>query len=187
MKSFVLSLVVAGSFLGAARANTVKETITGTITGPASVDTYGYFGTTGANLSGKAVTISLQYTTQDFDYTYKCQHYGCTEHLSSQSPKVPQSVLITVAVGSTTLTFKPANLGEVVISAPGGDNILVESDSGSSNPDTGIFVSVYLKNEAKFGGRLSPRLNYNQDFFTIVAPNGKSESPFNFVAVHAAR
>lgn len=187
MKSLIAGVFVAGSLLGTARANTVKETVTGTITGPASVDTYGYFGTAGANLSGKTVTITLQYTTQDFDYTYACQHYGCTEHLSSKSPKVPQSVLITATIGSTTLTFKPVNLGEVVVSAPGGDNILVESDPGTSNPDAGIFVSVYLKNEARFGAKLLPRLHYNQDFFTIVAPQGQSESPFNFIALHAAR
>jgi hypothetical protein len=186
MKSVVLGLAIAVSILGAARANTVKETISGTITGPASVDTYGYFGTAGANLSGKTVTVTLQYTTQYFNYVYKCQHYGCTEYISGKSPTVPKSVLIAVTVDSATLTFKPVNIGEVVVSAPGGKNILVESDPGSSNPDAGIFVSVDLTADAKFGGKLSPRLKHNQDFFTIVAPNGQSESPFNFVALHAA-
>lgn len=159
----------------------------GKITGPASVDTYGYFGPAGSNLSGKPVKVTVQYTTQDFNNTYKCTHYGCTEYVSSGTPKVPQSVLITVTIDATTLSFKPVNDGVVVVSAPGGDNVLIESDPGSGNPDTGIFVSVYLNNEATFGGKLSPRLHYNQDFFTIVAPNGQSESPFNFVAQHAAR
>jgi len=187
MKSFLSAFSVALLLAGTAQANTVTATLTGKITGPASVDTYGYFGQAGANLSGALVKVTLQYTTQYFNQTYKCQHYGCTEYISAQTPNVPRSVLITATVNGVTQSFKPVNLGEVVVSAPGGDNILVESDPGSSNPDAGIFVSVYLTSEAKFGGKLSPRLNDNQDFFTIVAPNGQSESPFNFVVRRASR
>ena len=187
MKSLSRGLIVTGLLGGVAQANTVRETLTGTITGLASVDTQGYFGPAGTNLSGQPVKVTLQYTTQDFNHTYKCTHYGCTEYVSSQTPKVPKSVLITVTINASTLSFKPVNEGLVVVSAPGGDNVLIESDPGSSNPDAGIFVSVNLATEATFGGKLVPRLQDNQDFFTIVAPNGQSESPFNFVVNHAVR
>jgi hypothetical protein len=67
----------------------VTENVTRTITGPSTIDTNGYFGTAGDDLTGAKVSVFLQYVPNLLGQSQPCRNHSRTYNGSYSMPDTP--------------------------------------------------------------------------------------------------
>ncbi len=158
----------------AAGAATVTEDIVGVISGANTTDTAGLFGTAGANLSGKAVTIHTQYVTTPFNSSGYCRTSRQCSHYESQGVAgTSGSITNSVTLNGRTLTYAPTYIGQIILDNNNAHNFAAYTDvySGFGEGRRGSALSVAFTSALAFGAALSPGnqpvLHKNTDYLSF--------------------
>ncbi len=154
----VMALAMAVGTLQVAHAATlITETVKGTISGSSTTDTLGLFGKAGANLSGQAVTIHMQYVPADFTVQRACRSALCTYDESQNSINTPASVLITVSINGQQVTYSPTSFSETIFDNYSTNSFYISSDTSSFGEGLrGCSVDLDFSAPVAFGEALSP-------------------------------
>ena len=136
----------------------VTENLTGTISGSQTVDTEGYFGKAGANLSGAAVKIYLQYVPALLGSSQTCRNQSCTYNEAYQTADTQGSLLVTITVNGHRVVYTPTDEGVVFFSTQSPYQLTVDSDafSGFGIGLPGIQLAARFTSAPVFGQSLSP-------------------------------
>ena len=170
-----------------AAAPVVTENLAGTIGGASTVDTKGYFGKAGADLSGAAITIYVQYVPKLLGASQDCRTHACTYNQSVQAADTPGSVLITLTVKGRRLAYSPIYESATFFStrSPYALTLDVDAYSGFGLGLPGIQLYVPTTTAPLFGQSLlpaSPPVLRNArdyiDFFTAADQTPAEELTF---------
>ncbi len=136
----------------------VTENISGIISGSNTVDTKGYFGMAGADLSGAKLAVYFQYVPKLLGSSTECRNHGCTYNTSVQMPDTQGSLLITVTVNGHRVVYSPSQEGAVFFNTQSPYQLTVDSDafSGFGIGLPGLQFGVQFKSAPVFGHNLSP-------------------------------
>ena len=153
-----------------AGAATIAQFISGTISGPHTVDTAGLFSPPGTDLAGTAYKLHFQYgtihlnpngcgtTPSNCSAVSKGSANG-TEAL--ENANIPASVLISVEVNGINRSFAPFVLGNVVFRNLSANqsalDVFVDMSTGNYTSSAG--VSLSYTSPVVFGAELSPTNN----------------------------
>ena len=176
MRGSILGMVfaVCAGAQVSARAATITQHIAGTISGPSTVDTMGYFAPAGTDLNGKPFQVYFQYRTNDFieqSYTVPAGSYPgstCDIHVSKapdyrsgsiSDVATPGSVLISLEVNGVRRSFAPFTQGKIYLfnSPRSLGELQIDSDFDLAGPT--IQVQLFYEYPTSFGGELSPTNN----------------------------
>ena len=136
----------------------VTENISGTISGANTIDTNGYFGAAGTDLSGAKLAVYFQYVPKLLGPSTECRNHGCTYNTSVQMPDTQGSLLITVTVNGHRVVYSPSREGAVFFNTQSPFQLTVDSDafSGAGDGLPGLQFGVQFKSAPVFGHTLSP-------------------------------
>ena len=136
----------------------VTENIAGTISGSQTVDTKGYFGTAGADLSGAKVAIYLQYVPKLLGPSQECRNHACTYNVSTQLPDTQGSLLVTITVNGHRVVYSPSYEGAIIFATQAPYQLTVDSDafSGFGLGLPGLQFATQFRSAPVFGQPLSP-------------------------------
>ncbi len=186
-----LAMISTASF---AAAPVVTENLTGTIGGASTVDTQGYFGKAGTDLSGAAITIYLQYVPKLLGASQDCRTHACTYNTSAQAPDTPGSVLVTLTVNGQRLVYSASyeSAAFFATQTPYALTLDVDAFSGFGLDLPGIQLYVPTTAAPLFGQPLLPasppvlhKANDYVDFFN--AANQTPVEELTFTVTKAAR
>ena len=184
-----LAAISTASFSTAsmAAAPVVTENITGTIGGSKTVDTHGYFGKAGTDLSGATVSIYLQYVPKLFGASQACRTHACTYNESVQAADTQGSLLVTVSVNGQRVVYSPTYEGVIFFSTQAPYQLTIDSDafSGFGIGLPALQLGVPVAEAPLFGQALSPgsppvrnvSTDY-VDFFTANSQTPREEITF---------
>lgn len=160
-----------------AATTTITETETGTITGAKTIDTLGLFGAKGAELAGKTMTVHMQYVPAYFGAVTDCRTHACTLARTLNDARTPGAVLVSITVGSTTITYSSNHYGQVLFgkSSPYVFDLYADTQDFGLGYN-GVRVTEYFNMPVTFGNELSPlnppAIGDNADFMDFFQPGG---------------
>ena len=136
----------------------VTENLTGTISGSQTIDTKGYFGPAGADLSGATAAIYVQYVPKLLGPSQECRNHSCTFNESSKMPDTQGSLLVTITINSHRLVYSPSYQGVIFFPTQAPYQLTVDSDafSGFGIGLPGVQFAALFESAPKFGEPLSP-------------------------------
>ena len=136
----------------------ITENLTGTISGAKTVDTKGYFGTAGADLSGATVAIYLQYVPKLLGPSQTCRNHSCTYNESTSMPDTQGALLITIKINGHRLVYSPTYQGAIFFPVKAPYQLTIDSDafSGFGIGLPGMQFAALFESAPKFGQLLSP-------------------------------
>ena len=191
---FAVSAFALISTASLAAAPVVSENLAGTISGPSTVDKKGYFGTAGADLSGAAISIYIQYVPTLLGPSQACRNHSCTYNQSVQAPDTQGSVLITITANGHRLVYAPAYQGVVFFPTQSPYQLTIDSDadSGFGIGLPGVQLGVPLTAAPLFGQPLLPAsppvLNKTDDYIAFFTANDQTPvEQLSFAVAKATR
>ncbi len=136
----------------------VTENVSGTISGSNTVDTRGYFGKAGADLSGAKVAVYMQYVPSLLGPSMECRSNSCTYNTSVQMPDTQGSLLIAVTINGHRVVYSPTYEGAIFFDTHAPYQLTVDSDafSGFGIGLRGLQFATQFKSTPLFGHPLSP-------------------------------
>ena len=191
LATIAFAMIGTASF---AAAPVITENLAGTIGGASTVDTNGYFGKAGANLSGAAITIYVQYVPKLLGASQDCRTHACTFNQSVQAADTPGSVLVILTVNGQRLVYSPTYESVAFFSTqnPYALTLDVDAYSGFSLGLPGIQLYIPTQAAPLFGHPLLPasppvlrKANDYVDFF-----NASDQTPaeeLTFAVTEAAK
>jgi len=152
----VMAMMVAA---GSAQAGVVGEQLTAVVSGSNTVDTKGYFGQAGANLTGKTISLFFQYTTQAFGPAKACRDPSyCSYNISKGNAGTQGSVVVTAQIDGHRVVFTPAYQGTVLFTKKFQNRVFIDSDvfSGFGLGLPGCQLLIDYTGKVAFGSQVSP-------------------------------
>ena len=136
----------------------ITENLSGTISGSNVIDKKGYFGKSGADLSGAKVAIFFQYVPSKVGPSVQCRNDGCTYNTSVQMPDTQGSLLITVTINGTRVVYSPTYEGAIFFNTRSPYQLTIDSDafSGFGIGLPGLQLAAQFQSAPLFGQPLSP-------------------------------
>ncbi len=159
MRSLVSALVLSLAATASHAAQpVVTENLAGTISGSCTVDTKGLFGPAGADLSGSAVAIHVQYVPRLLGPSQACRNHSCTYNQSDRMPDTQGALLVTVTVNSQRVVYVPVAEAAVFFPTQAPYQLTIDADaySGFGIGLRGIQFAALFTSAPAFGQPLSP-------------------------------
>ncbi len=160
--TILLLACLCGASAGA-RAGVVSQYVEGTVAAPSTIDTYGLFGPAGADLTGRTITVFMQYngSRSQFPNEYYCA-LTCLEFgTAAKKDNLPGAALIVVDLKQVRHVVVPRRTAYVTFNfdygTPG-----IYTDLGAGIDDTlpgGAWVLLAYPPSISFGTTLSPKNN----------------------------
>ncbi len=131
----------------------ITENLTGTISGSQTIDTKGYFGKAGTNLSGATVAIYLQYVPKLFGASQTCRNNACTYNESFKMADTQGSLLVTITINGQRVVYSPTYQGAIFFPTQGANQLTIDADAFSGFGDglPGLQFATLFKSAPKFG------------------------------------
>lgn len=150
-----LSLVATASW---AAPPVITENLIGTISGSQTLDTRGYFGKAGADLSGATVAIYLQYVPTLLGPGQSCRNHSCTFNESYKMPDTQGSLLVTITINGHRVVYSPTYESVIFFPTQRPYQLTIDSDafSGFGIGLPGIQFAAEFTSAPVFGQSLSP-------------------------------
>ena len=136
----------------------ITENLTGTISGAQTVDTKGYFGVAGADLSGDTVAIYLQYVPKLLGPSQACRNNTCTYNESVNMSDTQGALLITITINGHRVVYSPTSQGAIFFAVKAPYQLTIDADafSGFGVGLPGVQFAALFESAPKFGQLLSP-------------------------------
>ncbi len=136
----------------------ITENLTGTISGAQTVDTKGYFGAAGADLSGDTVAIYLQYVPKLFGPSQTCRNNSCTYNESTNTPDTQGALLVTITINGHRVVYSPTYQAAIFFAVKAPYQLTIDADafSGFGIGLRGVQFAALFESAPKFGQLLSP-------------------------------
>ena len=153
----LLALTLVTSPAWAAPA-VITENIAAVVSGSHTIDTAGYFGTRGADLSGAKAAIYLQYVPKLFGPSQDCRNHSCTYNESLKTADTQGSLLVTIAINGHRKVYSPTMEGVLFFPLQSPYQLTIDADafSGFGVGLPGVQLGVELVSAPEFGQSLSP-------------------------------
>ncbi len=160
----------------------VTENLTATISGAQTVDTKGYFGSAGGDLSGATVTIYLQYTPKLFGPSQTCRTNACTYNQSTNEPDTQGALLVTITINGHRRVYSPSYQAAIFFPLEAPYQLTIDSDafSGFGIGLPGLQFAALFEAAPKFAHLLSPSdvpVFRNSDSNYVSFYDAKSQTP----------
>ena len=161
----------------------VQQSLTGVVSGGDTTDTYGIFGTAGANLAGQKITIYFQYNSAQFKAALNCGT-NCTYYNTSANANLAGSVLLVASIG-TQVVYAPSSIGQVEFQNSTAEypaNFLSLGSDGALAGTSGATTAISYTSGSALGDELAPKnkavLNNHDspDIVTFYTANGNYET-----------
>jgi hypothetical protein len=164
----------------AGHANTITVHVNATVSGVATVDTYGLFGAPGAYWFGQPLDIKLTYDSDQYRKGKSCGT-GCRSH-DTIPGSTRQAATVKVTIAGVTVVYKSMKSGQLQFynDGPGNHSFGIAADGDlSSMTGSGAGVLVWCIRQTRFD---APIIRKNRDtdrpqdyFIAYSASNGNSE------------